>query len=36
MLIGLTAVGRTTIRVLRINNADAIAVRQSLKEEGAI
>lgn len=31
---GRTAVGRTTIEVLRINRHDAIAVRQSLLEEG--
>ncbi len=34
-LIGLTAVGRTTIDVLRINHPDVIDVRRSLIEEGA-
>jgi hypothetical protein len=29
-----TAIGRTTIEVLRINSTDAVAVRQSLLEEG--
>lgn len=33
-LIGLTAVGRVTIDVLRINHPDAIAVRASLIAEG--
>ena len=33
-LIGRTAVGRTTIDVLRINHPDAINVRASLIEEG--
>lgn len=33
-LVGLTAVGRTTIDVLRINHPDAVAVRTSLIEEG--
>jgi len=36
VLEGRTAVGRTTIEVLRINRADAIAVRRSLMEEGAL
>ncbi len=31
---GLTAVGRVTIQVLRINRADAVAVRRSLRQEG--
>jgi hypothetical protein len=31
---GQTAVGRTTIEVLRINGADALAVRQSVMDEG--
>lgn len=31
-----TAVGRTTIEVLRINRPDAIAVRRSLMEEGTL
>jgi len=34
VLLGLTAVGRVTIRVLCINNDDAIAIRQSLIAEG--
>ena len=34
ILEGRTAVGRTTIHVLRINRQDAITVRQSLLEEG--
>jgi hypothetical protein len=33
ILVGRTAVGRTTIEVLRINRDDAVAVRQSLWEE---
>ena len=33
---GLTAVGRTTVEVLRINREDALAVRQSLLEEGVL
>jgi hypothetical protein len=33
-LVGLTAVGRTTIDVLRINHPDALAVRTSLIDEG--
>jgi len=33
-LLGLTAVGRVTIRVLCINSVDAIAIRQSLMAEG--
>ena len=36
LLEGRTAVGRTTIEVLRINRQDATAVRQSLLEEGVI
>ena len=36
ILIGLTAVGRATLQVLRINRADAVAVRQSLLEEGVM
>jgi hypothetical protein len=34
VVIGLTAIGRVTIQVLRINRADAVAVRRSLQEEG--
>lgn len=34
VLVGLTAVGRATLQVLRINRADAVAVRRSLQEEG--
>ena len=34
LLIGKTAVGRTTIAVLVMNHPDAVAVRQSLIEEG--
>lgn len=33
-LLGLTAVGRTTIDVLRINHPDAVAVRAALIDEG--
>jgi len=33
-LIGKTAVGRTTVVVLAMNHPDAVAVRQSLIEEG--
>ncbi len=33
-LVGKTAVGRTTIVVLAMNHPDAVAVRQSLIEEG--
>lgn len=33
-LVGMTAIGRTTIDVLRINHPDALAVRASLIEEG--
>ena len=36
VLIGLIATGRVTIHVLRINRADAVAVRQSLREEGVM
>ena len=36
VLIGRTPVGRVTVQVLRINGADAIAVRQSLLEEGVM
>src|SRR5438552_5441685 len=36
VLEGRTGVGRTTIEVLRINRQDAMAVRQSLLEEGVI
>lgn len=36
VLIGRTAIGRVTIQVLCINDADAIAVRQSLLEEGVV
>ena len=36
LLQGRTAVGRTTIEVLRINRQDAITVRQSLLEEGVL
>lgn len=32
-LVGLTAIGRTTIDVLRINHPDAVAVRASLIDE---
>ena len=32
--VGKTFVGRTTIVVLAMNHADAVAVRQSLTEEG--
>lgn len=35
ILIGRTAVGRTTITVLAINHPDAVAVREALIEEGA-
>lgn len=34
VLEGLTAIGRTTIDVLRINHSDAVDVRASLIEEG--
>ena len=34
VLVGKTAVSRTTIAVLAINHPDAVAVRQSLIEEG--
>ena len=33
-LVGLTAVGRTTIRVLQINAEEAVALRKALVEEG--
>jgi hypothetical protein len=33
-LVGKTSVGRTTIVVLAMNHPDAVAVRQSLTEEG--
>jgi hypothetical protein len=33
-LLGKTAVGRTTITVLAMNDPDAVAVRESLIEEG--
>lgn len=36
VLIGLTEIGRVTIHVLRINRADAVAVRRSLREEGVM
>jgi hypothetical protein len=36
VLEGRTAVGRATVDVLRINRGDAVAVRQSLLEEGAL
>lgn len=36
VLIGLTPVGRVTIAVLRMNHDDALAVRQSLHEEGLL
>lgn len=36
MLLGQSAVGRTTIEVLCINRANAVAVRQALQEEGAM
>jgi hypothetical protein len=35
-LVGLTAIGRTTIQVLRINRVDALTVRQSLQQEGVM
>ncbi len=34
ILVGKTAVGRTTIALLEINYAEAIALRESLSEEG--
>lgn len=34
VLLGRTAIGRTTIRVLQINGEDALALRESLIEEG--
>jgi hypothetical protein len=34
LLVGKTAVGRTTISVLAMNHPDVVAVRQSLIEEG--
>jgi hypothetical protein len=34
VLVGRTAIGRTTIEVLRINRPDAIAQRQELIDEG--
>ena len=34
ILNGLTPKGRTTVRVLQINRADAVLVRQALTEEG--
>jgi hypothetical protein len=36
VLTGLTAIGRVTVRVLDINRADAVIVRQSLQEEGVM
>jgi hypothetical protein len=33
-LIGLTAIGRTTVRVLQINCEDALTLRESLMAEG--
>jgi hypothetical protein len=36
VLMGLTAIGRVTIQVLRINRTDAVAVRRSLREEGVM
>jgi hypothetical protein len=33
LLDGRTAIGRTTIAVLRINHPDAVAVRQALKDD---
>lgn len=36
VLAGRTPTGRATIQVLRINRADAVAVRRSLLEEGVI
>ena len=36
VLEGRTGVGRTTIEVLRINHEDAVAVRESLLEEGLL
>jgi len=36
VLEGRTAVGRSTIEVLRINREGAVAVRQSLLEEGVL
>ena len=35
LLIGKTAVGRTTIAVLAMNHPDAVSVRRSLIEEGS-
>jgi hypothetical protein len=35
VLCGKTAVGRTTVAVLAINDADSVAVREALREEGA-
>jgi hypothetical protein len=31
---GKTAVGRTTVAVLAINDADSVAVREALRDEG--
>ena len=36
VLVGLTAIGRVTIRVLDINRADAVIVRRSLQMEGVV
>ena len=33
-LLGKTAVGRTTVEVLAINDADSVAVREALRDEG--
>ena len=33
-LVGKTAVGRTTVEVLAINDADSVAVREALRDEG--
>jgi len=35
ILCGKTAVGRTTVAVLAINDADSVAVREALRDEGA-
>ena len=34
MLIGRTAIGRTTVRVLQINCEEALTLRESLIDEG--
>ena len=35
ILCGKTAVGQTTVAVLVINDADSVAVREALRDEGA-